>query len=88
MYRLGIEMILGLRRRGEMLQISPCIPGTWRVYTVQYRFGKSIYHIRVENPNGVQTGVRQVTLDGALLAEKTVPLCRDGGTHQVEVVMG
>ena len=88
MYRLGTEMILGLRRRGEVLHISPCIPGAWRTFTAQYRFGESVYHIRVENPHGAQHGVKQITLDGAPLAEKAVPLNPDGRTHQVEVIMG
>src|SRR5690606_30263513 len=40
MYQAGIEWILGLRRRGTRLYISPCIPSEWPEYSVHYRFGR------------------------------------------------
>jgi hypothetical protein len=42
----------------------------------------------VENPKGVERGVASVTLDGAELPDKVVPLADDGRTHEVRVVMG
>ena len=52
MYRLGIEMILGLQRTGEHLQINPSIPKDWTHYQINYRFGKSLYHILVKQQDG------------------------------------
>jgi cyclic beta-1,2-glucan synthetase len=88
MYRLGLEAILGLRRAGRTLQINPCIPKHWPGYEVTYRDGATVYHIRVENPGGVNRGVRQVTLDGEVLPGVEVPLAGDGQPHEVRVVMG
>jgi cyclic beta-1,2-glucan synthetase len=88
MYRLGLEALLGMRRMGKALQISPCIPKNWEGYELTYRYGETSYRIRVENPEGVNRGVEQVTLDGEELAEKTIPLVDDGHQHEVHVLMG
>ncbi len=88
MYRLGIEAILGLRRVGEALHINPCIPRAWPGYELTYRDGETSYHVRVENPEGVSRGVKQVTLDGEALPGMGVPLTGDGRQHQVLLVMG
>lgn len=53
MYRLGIEQILGIRKRGDELHISPCIPVEWGGYEVDYVFGGEKYHIVVK---GIQKG--------------------------------
>jgi len=42
----------------------------------------------VENPHGVERGVRGVWLDGAEQAGGAIELADDGGTHAVRVVMG
>lgn len=88
MYRLGLEAILGVRRVGRALRIEPCIPKRWSGYEVTYRDGATVYHICVENPDGVNRGVRQVTLDGKVLPDAEIPLAGDGQRHEVRVVMG
>ncbi len=88
MVRLGLEAILGLRRAGDVLRVQPCIPQEWPGYQVTYRHGETSYRIRVENPDGVNRGVKQVTLDGETLSEGEIPLLDDGRKHEVQVVMG
>jgi len=88
MVRLGLEAILGLRRAGDVLRIEPCIPTEWPGYEVTYRHGETSYRIRVENPDGVNRGVKQVTLDGETLSEGEIPLLDDGRKHEVQVVIG
>ena len=88
MYRLGIEAILGLQRRGEELIIDPCIPKAWHGFAIRYRFGASDYQIEVTNPQSVSRGVASVTVDGNNMADKRVRLVDDGQAHKVEVVLG
>lgn len=88
MYRLGLEAILGLRRKGDALRITPCIPKKWPGYEIQYRNGETSYRISVQNPRGVNQGVKRVVLDGEVLPGPDIPLLRDGETHQVQVEMG
>jgi cyclic beta-1,2-glucan synthetase len=88
LYRLGIERVLGLRKRGAFLEIDPVIPAAWNGFELDYRHGQATYRLRVRNPEGCERGVRHITLDGAPLPEARIPLRDDGGEHEVEVVMG
>jgi len=88
MYRLGIEAILGLERTGNTLQINPCIPKDWEEFELSYRVGDTSYHIRVENPDGVNQGVSQVISDGKILSQKGIPILNDGQKHNVNILMG
>jgi cyclic beta-1,2-glucan synthetase len=88
MYRLGLEAILGLRRVGaDVLQVDPCIPEDWPGFEMTYRYGETIYQISVENPDGVNRGVKQVELDGEMLPGDDIPLVDDAGRHTVRVLM-
>ncbi len=88
MYRAGLEAILGIRRIGQALQIVPCIPKTWTHYQVMYKIESTTFLIRIENPEGVNAGVRQLELDGIVLRGNEIPLLNDGQLHQVRVVLG
>ncbi|MBI5032142.1 MAG: hypothetical protein HZB51_16550 [Chloroflexi bacterium] len=87
MYRLGLEALLGIRRKGKVLQIDPCIPKRWQSYQVTYRVGESTFHIRVDNPSGINRGVKAILLDGNVLSGNEILLLDDGGQHQVIVLM-
>jgi cellobiose phosphorylase len=88
MYRLGIEAILGVSRIGNGLKINPCIPKDWPGYKLTYQFGATRYQISVENPEGVNQGVQRVLLDGTMLTDNQIPLSKDGGQHEVQVLLG
>ncbi len=88
MFRIGVEHILGLQRRGETLQVAPCVPRTWSEFNVTYRYGRSQLDISFQNPNGVPTGVQRVEIDGRELPDASVPLIDDGRHHRVSVLMG
>jgi cyclic beta-1,2-glucan synthetase len=87
-YRLGLEAILGIRRQGAALAIRPCIPSSWPAYEVAYRVGGATYRIRVENPDGVNSGVVAIRLDGSALEDDVLPLVDDGRVHEVSVRLG
>jgi cyclic beta-1,2-glucan synthetase len=88
MYRLGLESILGLKRRGAAFSVDPCVPGAWDGFTVRWRHGNSRYEIRVENPGHRSTGVSRATMDGVPVDPAAIPLSEDGRAHQVLVTMG
>jgi cyclic beta-1,2-glucan synthetase len=88
MYRLGVESILGLRRRGETFELAPCIPAEWPAYSIVWRFGASRYRIAVENPEHRCRGIASAHLDGAEVDPAAIPLRDDGAEHDVRVVIG
>jgi cellobiose phosphorylase len=88
LYRAALETLLGLTVRGGTLGFDPRIPANWPGFEVEYRHRKTTYHCRVENPRGVESGVREVYLDGALVPDRVVALTDDEKTHEVRVVLG
>jgi cyclic beta-1,2-glucan synthetase len=88
MHRLGIEFILGLKRRGDAFAVEPTIPAGWPGYTITWRWGKSEYEIVVTNPDRCCRGVAAATIDGNEVDPAAIPLRDDGGRHRVEIRMG
>ncbi len=89
LYRAGVEAILGIRRKGASLFVSPCIPTTWPRYEVDFRFHSARYEIAVENPAGGSQRIGLATLDGVELPDRPlcIPLADDGKTHHVRVTL-
>jgi cyclic beta-1,2-glucan synthetase len=88
MYRLGIERLLGLKRKGNRLEFAPRIPDDWRGYEVTYRDGETVYSISVHNPQGVNGEVAQIKLDGHIVSEDHLILQNDGIHHEVHIELG
>ncbi len=88
MTRLALEKILGLQRQGNNLSIEPCIPAEWQDYEIHYRFGSTMYHLHVKNPEGVNGSVIKLTLDGNPLQRENLLLSDDGREHHVVVTLG
>ena len=85
-YRLVIESLLGLTRRGAVLQVAPCLPPDWTTCTLSYRFGETQYRIVVTQGHGVGSSPgRMVTLDGIEQADGCIPLVDDHREHAVSV---
>jgi len=87
MYRLGIEMLLGLQRAGGYLKIDPHIPKDWHEYQINYRFGKTLYHILVKNQSDKKRGKAQVTMDGKILTDGNIHLLDNQETHEILVTI-
>ena len=88
-YRLIVESLLGLRRKGDRLDIVPCIPVEWPGYALDYRFGETVYHIEVTQ-TVVESGAssRKLSLDGVVQNGKEgIALVDDGEPHKVEIVL-
>jgi cyclic beta-1,2-glucan synthetase len=88
MYRLGLEEILGLTRRGRTFSITPCIPGLWSGFRLRWRHGHTVYEILVENPGHSSRGIAAALLDGAPVEPEAIPLLEDGAVHRLLVTMG
>jgi cellobiose phosphorylase len=85
MYRVGLEGILGLSKRGDQLFIEPRAPTAWAEYSIEYRHGRSRYVITMRNDHRAAWGTTVVTVDGVVLPTGGIPLLDDGKQHEVEV---
>ena len=80
--------VLGLQPEYDGLTIDPCIPEEWNGFDMTRNFRGKTLRINVENPDGVQKGVKELVLngekiDGNFISEKMMLTDND-----VMVVMG
>jgi cyclic beta-1,2-glucan synthetase len=87
-WRLGVEAILGLRLRDGRLVIDPRIPREWGGFEAEIRGPAGCLAVRVEDPDGVGTGVVAVGVDGTTIEGAVVAFPTDGSTRHVAVRLG
>lgn len=85
LYRVGIENILGLRLRAAEFIVDPCIPSAWDNYSLEYTVRGVHYSITVNNPDHVESGVKEVRVDGKPLKGLAIPILPEA-TDQVKTV--
>jgi cyclic beta-1,2-glucan synthetase len=88
MYQAAIHELLGLRRRGDTISLTPCVPAMWNDYAIELRHGRTRYRIQVDNTAHLHQGIAQATLDGRPVSADAIPYVDDGATHEIEVTMG
>ena len=90
MQRAGIESILGMRLRGKVLHLDPCIPKAWPSFEMTVRYHSARYDILVDNSGGAGRGIASAQLDDTFIVERPlrVPLADDGITHRLRVRLG
>ncbi len=90
MQRAGVESILGLRLRGGMLHLDPCIPHGWPGFEIVLRHGSARYRIEVGNPDGVARGIATATLDGRVVTTRPlrIRMIDDGAAHRLTLRLG
>jgi len=80
------QYILGIKPAYDGLEINPCIPSTWKEYTVKRKFRGAIYNITIQNPHHVCKGIKTLEVDGKRIEGNIVR--HQPGHHQVNVVLG
>ncbi len=90
MYRTAIEGMLGFHVKGDRLCIEPCIARTWPSLEIVYKYRTARYVISVENPRGVNRGIRSASLDHRALPGPgcEIALLDDGRSHALRVILG
>ena len=73
-YKTAVENILGFHKLGNRVTLRPQIPSSWNEFSIDYRYGSSLYHISVARRSNAV-----VSDDNAFL------LVDDGVEHRVEI---
>jgi len=87
-WRLAVEGILGIKRRGGAIEIDPRIPSDWEECRVVMCFGNGRLEIRIDNSEGAGSGPRDMVIDGEKLSARPVRIPVDGRDHQIVVRLG
>lgn len=82
------QYVLGIRPQFNGLLIDPCIPQDWKEFTVRRTFREKVLNIIVQNPTGVQKGVRHLILNGTKISGNLIPFEMMQKTNEVLVEMG
>ncbi len=85
MYRAVIETLLGVKREGDRLRLTPRLPKAWNTLKIRYRHHQTHYHIVFLRIPASGTPRTQIVLDGRELPDDTIPLVDDHQDHAVEV---
>ena len=85
-YFSATRYIMGIRPQFDALEIDPCVPADWKEFEAERVWRGARFRIKVENPDGVMKGVKQLYLDGVPVTE--IPVKEAGSTHEIRVVMG
>lgn len=84
----AVEGILGLRPEIPGLRVSPSIPKAWESFEMTKMFRGKKLHIRVENPEHVEAGVKKVLLNGRVLDGDLIPVTLLKESNEIVVTMG
>jgi cellobiose phosphorylase len=84
MYRLIVESLLGLRLEVDKLHVTPCLPASWKGFTLHYRYRETVYHINVLQVS-TGSGEMSVRVDGVEQHDMAIPLVDDHQEHSVAI---
>ncbi len=87
------QYLLGIRPTPKGLLIDPSIPAEWDDFTVERTYRGHRLHIRVENPDHVMHGVKEIRVDGKKINRGDRPLLSESilnglSEASVQVTMG
>lgn len=83
-----VEGIMGMRPDMNGLKIAPSIPSDWDGFEIEKDFRGSHLHIVVKNPDHVESGCKELTVDGKKMEGNYIPASVLGKTSEIVLVMG
>ena len=83
-----VEGICGMRPDADGLVISPSIPSSWDGFKIEKNFRGKKLNITVDNSAHVQSGVKEIILNGTKLDGNYVPADKLAETNDISVVLG
>jgi len=83
LWRLGVEQILGVRMDENGISLAPCLPKHWKECEVTLRRPHGALAIRIEDPDGLGSGVVELTVNDQPWAASRIEFPQDGSTARV-----
>jgi cellobiose phosphorylase len=82
-----VEGILGMRPDLNGIKIAPSIPSEWKEFTIEKSFRGKKLNIKVQNPNGAESGCREFYVNGQKLDTNYLPESMMKDVNDVLLVM-
>ena len=80
------QFLLGVKPTYDGIEIDPCLPSDMKEYSVKRVLRGAEFDITIKNPDGVQKGVKSMTVDGVAVDGNIIK--STPGKHVIEVIMG
>ena len=87
-YYAASHYILGIRPEYNGITIDPCIPSEWKGFEVTRIFRGKTLNILVDNPDGVEKGVKEIVLNGKKIKSNFIFNELLNEKNSIKVVMG
>lgn len=82
------QYILGIRADYDGLIVDPVIPHKWDNYSIYRSYRGKDFNIKVKNPDNVNSGVRELRVNGNLIDGNLIPLSIMKDENKVGVILG
>jgi cellobiose phosphorylase len=82
------QHILGVYPTHKGLSINPCVPKDFGDFELTRKFREGTYNIKVVNPDGVEKGIKSITVDGQNVEGCVIPYVKGKENYDVIVTMG
>ncbi|HTC00199.1 MAG TPA: protein ndvB, partial [Ferruginibacter sp.] len=87
MYQMIIESFIGLKREGNTLQFTPCIPSEWESVKIEYNYLETVYHIELVQTKNSDTKTVKIAINGIEQNSNILKLINDSEAHQIKITM-
>ena len=78
-----VNELLGAKPDYAGLRVQPCLPSAWEEARIRRTWRGATYDIVIRNPQRIEGGAVELTLDGRPFAGTVLPEFRDGQVHAV-----
>jgi cellobiose phosphorylase len=86
LFTIAFESICGLQATVGGLRLNPCLPAAWPRIEMRRIFRNADYHISIENPHHLSTGIKELFLNGKKIKGNIIPP-QSGGIHEVKAIL-
>jgi N,N'-diacetylchitobiose phosphorylase len=87
-YHTATNYILGIQPEYNGLTIDPCISEDWPGFTTTRVFRGMNLNVEVNNPNGIQKGIKKLSINGEAIEGNFIPLDKLSDGCKIVAVMG
>jgi len=85
-YIASVKYILGLKRQGKYLEISPKLPQNWENCYISYNIENTCYVIKIEKVSNLPIDKKYIIfVDNEIINDEKIKLSLDGKTHTIDI---
>jgi len=83
-YRIVMEELLGIERRGNRLHIEPCLPVAWREFKVSIAYASATYRLHVHDPSHITRRNILIVENDLVISGAAIKL-QSVGDHDIQI---